>query len=103
MLISKWGAVELRLDPFAIDYDCSATFVSSPLMMTGGQSATRTVRELDRLSSAPSRTEKGSRCAEYHSIGSARNWQWHMFLSHKGLQMKKPTLHSVGCLKMTQY
>jgi len=56
------GAVELRLDPFAIDYDCSATFVSSPLMMTGGQSATRTGRELDRLSSAPSRTGKVALC-----------------------------------------
>jgi len=42
---------------FAIDYDACATFVSSLLMMKGGQGATRTVRGLDRLSSAPSRTK----------------------------------------------
>lgn len=38
---------------FAIDYDACATFVSSLLMMKGGQGATRTVRGLDRLSPTP--------------------------------------------------
>jgi hypothetical protein len=71
-------------------------------MMTGGQGATRTVRGLDRLSPAPSRTE-GPRCAAHHSIGGARKSQSHIYLYTNHIHTKKPTLDSIGCLKMTPH